>query len=346
MLFLLQDTQLEGSNLIYLGIFVGYVLANVLIPVLRQHFHCLEQTTCFSLAFGVCAALMLLAIALFILGKSSFIPTPNEDNTLALSCKCIGYAVVRKIQTRRQTKKDHWLDYADDKYDTQLIQDIKNTFRILLLLLPMPVYSTLIFQLGSSFLFQATKMNGNIGFMTILPDQIQFFNSVMILAAVPVLDKLCSSMARLKDMHKLEIAGLLNALAFVIAAFLQRGIDRTASKLATHGEAQVRVYNTCPCEINIKGLSGQGDAVSSLSSAYFGNVPHLNTTYKIHFKQACEHTVKYDNSYELEVTPNAVIGIWINFRIVPIHLKNYLVLFMAHFKEDTNKSIDTYPRVR
>ena len=36
-------------------------------------------------------------------------------------------------------KKDHWLDHAKNKYDSEFIQDIKDVMRVLLLYLPVPM---------------------------------------------------------------------------------------------------------------------------------------------------------------------------------------------------------------
>lgn len=49
------------------------------------------------------------------------------------------HAVVRKIE-HREEKHEHWLDFAVDKFDRQLIQDIKQVLRVLLLYVPIPVF--------------------------------------------------------------------------------------------------------------------------------------------------------------------------------------------------------------
>lgn len=49
------------------------------------------------------------------------------------------HAVVQKVKSKGE-KKEHWLDYASDKYDGQLISDIKATLKVLLLYIPIPVF--------------------------------------------------------------------------------------------------------------------------------------------------------------------------------------------------------------
>lgn len=37
-------------------------------------------------------------------------------------------------------KHDHWLDYASDKYDRQLIEDVKQVLSVIVVFMPMPVF--------------------------------------------------------------------------------------------------------------------------------------------------------------------------------------------------------------
>jgi len=50
------------------------------------------------------------------------------------------HALVRKGKLKKEEKREHWLDYADDKYDETLINDTKATLRVLFLYLPLPIF--------------------------------------------------------------------------------------------------------------------------------------------------------------------------------------------------------------
>lgn len=41
---------------------------------------------------------------------------------------------------RSKEKRKHWLDHADDKYDKNLIEDVKSLLRVLVLFIPLPVF--------------------------------------------------------------------------------------------------------------------------------------------------------------------------------------------------------------
>jgi hypothetical protein len=51
-------------------------------------------------------------------------------------------------------KKSHWLDYAEDKFDVELINDIKMLLRVLIYYLPIPMFFALYEQLGSRWTLQ------------------------------------------------------------------------------------------------------------------------------------------------------------------------------------------------
>ena len=64
-------------------------------------------------------------------------------------------------------KKEHWMDWAGDAYNAQLIQDIKAMFKVLFMFLPLPVFWSLFDQQGSRWVLQAGQMNGDAGQFTL-----------------------------------------------------------------------------------------------------------------------------------------------------------------------------------
>jgi dipeptide/tripeptide permease len=49
------------------------------------------------------------------------------------------HAIGRKFKNTEE-KHDHWLDFACDKFDNQLIKDIKQVLHVLVLYLPIPIF--------------------------------------------------------------------------------------------------------------------------------------------------------------------------------------------------------------
>jgi hypothetical protein len=64
----------------------------------------------------------------------------------------VQHAVSRKMKSKGESK-EHWLDYADDKFDASLISDIKAVMRVLTLYVPLPIFWTLFDQQVKLLLF-------------------------------------------------------------------------------------------------------------------------------------------------------------------------------------------------
>lgn len=79
---------------------------------------------------------------------------------------------------KSEGKVDHWLDRSEQKYGSKLVNDIKALLKVLVIYIPIPVFWALYDQQGSGWTFQAVRMDGNLGFYTILPDQMQVRHSV------------------------------------------------------------------------------------------------------------------------------------------------------------------------
>lgn len=95
-------------------------------------------------------------------------------------------AIKTKSKQKATNPKGHWLEYAEDKFGKKLVTETKILLNVLVLYLPLPVFWTLFDQQGSRWTFQATRMNGDLGFYTILPDQMQVVNPFLILAFIPL----------------------------------------------------------------------------------------------------------------------------------------------------------------
>lgn len=132
-------------------------------------------------------------------------------------------------------KRDHWLDHADDIYDNKLIEDIKISLRVLKLFIPLPIFWALYDQQGSQWTFQATRMDGQIGSFTLLPDQLQAVNPLLIIIFIPifetciypVFDKIHIINTPLK---KLVVGGFLASVAFVTAGIVEIKIEVITKK--------------------------------------------------------------------------------------------------------------------
>ena len=144
---------------------------------------------CYPLAFGVPAILMFIAVIMFIVGKPYFRVVPPKDGVVIKTFGCIFTALKNRITRNRPVGKypNHWLDWAREKYDRELLRDVKQILPLCVLLSPLPVFWALYDQQGSRWTIQALKMDGQIsGSFHIYPDMMQILNPVLILLLIPL----------------------------------------------------------------------------------------------------------------------------------------------------------------
>ena len=138
------------------------------------------------------------------------------------------YAIYKKVKLKG-VKKMHWLDYANDEYDTSLINDIKAALQVMILFIPLPIFWALFDQQGSRWTFQATRMNGEIGNFLLEPDQMQVFNPLLVLVFIPLFETcvypLMGKIGLRTPLRILSIGGFLASLSFVAAALVELELE-------------------------------------------------------------------------------------------------------------------------
>ena len=186
-----QTRQLQTFfSVFYFSINAGSLISTFITPIFRQDVPCFGDDTCYALAFGVPALLMLVATIILVVGNYTvgYTHKPPQGSILTQVFGSIGYALKQKLSTSE--KPDHWLDLAKTKYTPQLVEDVKIMLRVLVIFIPLPVFWALFDQQGSRWTFQATRMNGQVGSYIIKPDQMQLFNPAFILILIPLFDQI------------------------------------------------------------------------------------------------------------------------------------------------------------
>uniref|UniRef100_A0A673HSD2 Solute carrier family 15 member 1-like n=1 Tax=Sinocyclocheilus rhinocerous TaxID=307959 RepID=A0A673HSD2_9TELE len=247
-----QSRQLNTFfSVFYLCINAGSLLSTLITPVLRaQECGIHTQQQCYPLAFGVPAALMVVSLVVFISGSGMYIKTDPEGNIMWSVCKCIGFAIKNRFRHRssRYPKREHWMDWADEKYDKLLIAQIKIVLKVLFLYIPLPMFWTLFDQKGSRWTLQATTMTGDFGAFILQPDQMQTVNPILILTLVPIMDRLIFPLIQkcginFSPLKRMTVGMLFAAMAFVSAALVQIEIDKTLPNFPSSSESQLKVVN-------------------------------------------------------------------------------------------------------
>uniref|UniRef100_A0A8C6U2R8 Solute carrier family 15 member 2 n=1 Tax=Neogobius melanostomus TaxID=47308 RepID=A0A8C6U2R8_9GOBI len=206
-------------SVFYMSINAGSLMSTIITPILRSDVQCFGGD-CYALAFGVPAALMVVALVVFIGGSGMYKRNPPQGNVLLEVCKCIGYAISKRWKrSKHEEKKKHWLDWAEDKYSKRLIQEIKMVLRVLVLYIPLPMFWALFDQQGSRWTLQATRMNlAFVEFYHIM------LNALMILIFVPIFDLIIYPLfgcCKINASKEMATGMIFAALAFGAATWVE-----------------------------------------------------------------------------------------------------------------------------
>uniref|UniRef100_A0A914HDU5 Uncharacterized protein n=1 Tax=Globodera rostochiensis TaxID=31243 RepID=A0A914HDU5_GLORO len=233
-----QRQRTQFFSFFYFTINAGSLLAMGITPRLRT-IKCLGADHCFPLAFGIPGILMLVAFLTFLFGWRYYKITPaNKGNILWKVVRCISFALRRKMRNTccggkngRLRRPDHWLDYARPKFDEHLIAGVKSMLAITVLFIPIVFFWALYDQQGSTWVLQARRMDGRIGWFTILPDQVNTLNPLLVLILVPLFEAwlypTTNKMCKVTPLRKMAIGAILAAVAFCMAGFLQMKVNDT-----------------------------------------------------------------------------------------------------------------------
>ncbi|XP_057642449.1 solute carrier family 15 member 1 [Chionomys nivalis] len=252
-------------SIFYLAINAGSLISTIVTPILRvQECGIHTQQACYPLAFGVPAALMAVSLIVFVLGSGMYKKFKPQGNIMSKVAKCIGFAIKNRFRHRSKQfpKREHWLDWAKEKYDERLISQVKMVMKVMFLYIPLPMFW------GSRWTLQATTMSGKIGSMEIQPDQMQTVNAILIVIMVPIMDAvvypLIAKCFNFTSLKKMTVGMFLASMAFVAAAIVQVEIDKTLPVFATENQVQIKVLNIGNNNMNVY-LPGENVTLDQMS---------------------------------------------------------------------------------
>ncbi|NXF06907.1 S15A1 protein, partial [Smithornis capensis] len=252
-----EDQEEQRStffSFFYMSINAGSLLSTIVTPNLRAT-ECGIHTKqrCYPLAFGVPAVLMAVALIVFILGSKMYKKDKPQGNIMLEVSKCIGFAIKNRFRHRSKQfpKREHWLDWASEKYDKRLIAQTKMVLKVLFLYIPLPMFWALFDQQGSRWTLQATAMDGDFVVLNFFSSYVrlqQIVNPILIVIMVPVVDSVIYPLiAKCKinftPLKKMTVGMFLASMAFVAAALVQVQIDKTYPVFPAAGQTQIRLVN-------------------------------------------------------------------------------------------------------
>lgn len=239
-----------------IGIIVGFIVG----PAVKTYIACLGEQDCYLFSFSISFILSILALIIFLAGTKFYINNKPERNIALDIIKCSSYAFSHWIRERRANPQPHWLDHAEPKYGGELIKEIKQLGRMILIFTAVPLYEALYCQLDSEWLFQAARLDGRIGKFTIIPEYFYLMHPILGIILIPLLtrffDPFLERINMGKTFRRMIFGGLMTVLAFVAAGLLETTVKQTEPVVPKSKESQIRIYNSfdCSCFVTSSGI--------------------------------------------------------------------------------------------
>uniref|UniRef100_UPI00398E6652 solute carrier family 15 member 1-like n=1 Tax=Pristiophorus japonicus TaxID=55135 RepID=UPI00398E6652 len=249
----------------YFSMNLAALLAGIIIPILREDVQCFDAD-CYTLAFGVSAIAMLLALVIFGLGTSRYKIYPPTGNLFCKLLCATGSAIKNKFKWYRSKlkggTKEHWLDWADQKYERETINDAKRLYSVLALYPLLPMYWALYEQQGSRWTLQAQEMDRNVGSIRLKPDQLQSLNVLFVLLLLPLFEGVIYPQFEKRNLliqpvTRMSVGLVLAVIAFCITGIVQLQIQNWQVMPQPDGMTELKIFNGAPCQFNIDFLKNQ-----------------------------------------------------------------------------------------
>ncbi|NWW78690.1 S15A1 protein, partial [Climacteris rufus] len=362
-----EEQRSTFFSLFYLSINCGSLISTLLTPRLRAT-QCGIHTKqrCYPLAFGVPAILMAVSLIVFVSGSRMYKKVKPQGNVLLQVSKCIGFAIKNRFRHRSKEfpKREHWLDWASEKYDKRLIAQTKMVLKVLFLYIPLPMFWALYDQQGSRWTLQATTMNGDfvgyflfLFFFLINTFQTSFIvNSILIVIMVPAVDSLVypaikKCKVNFTPLKRITVGMFLASMAFVAATILQVQIDKTLPVFPAAGQTQIRLMNLgfTPATVQFDPQLETVNLTSRETTDYMtfetSKLQSLqiisqfvNKTEPLYVEQKKRYTLAFE-SFPTSIDSNLVLD---NVTSKPEEGKN-LIRFINNFPYPVNVTMDYKP---
>jgi POT family proton-dependent oligopeptide transporter len=204
----------------YWSINLGSAAAYTVIPQLRSEYGP-------SAAFALPGVFMAIALAVFWAGTRHYVMSPPSGPNPHGFLRVVADAA-RKLGTG--SPGQHWLDGARERHPAEAVEGAKAVFRIMGVFAAVTLFWALFDQKSSSWVIQARQLDPDVGFRTLLPEQLQAANPFLVMTLIPLftwgvfpfLERRGVSLAPLRKMT----AGMfVTVLSFAAAAVVQTLVD-------------------------------------------------------------------------------------------------------------------------
>jgi POT family proton-dependent oligopeptide transporter len=207
----------------YFSINTGSTLSTFFTPVIRS-------SVGYWAAFAVPAALLCFATFLFAIGYRGYThvpPTGIKNNVFLQLFRVIGSAIRNKYNGGSYSHRSvlHWIDRARADYSKQMVYDVKCVLRVCKVLLPLMVFWSLFDQHSTRWVFQAVRMDRQVGSYKFTPDQITTLNPLLVIFLVILFDRVIyrvvEKCVRPTPLRRIAVGFIFTSLSFIASAIVE-----------------------------------------------------------------------------------------------------------------------------
>lgn len=251
-----QQHSLERAyGWFYFSINSGAILGQFLIPKLLDWYGP-------SVAFAVPGLAMVLALAVYIAGRKLYVKLPPTGKDPSSFLKVM-------------VASGGNLDSVKGRFPEEAINGVRAALRIALVFALISVFWALFFQYGSSWVFQAEKMDLRLGEWTLNPAQLSTFNSLFVLTLIPVMNGVYASFERrgrkITPLQKMTAGMFIAVSCFLAAAAVEWAIAGGGKPHALWQAPQYFLLSLAEVLISVTGLEfAYTQAPKSMKSTIMG----------------------------------------------------------------------------
>ncbi|XP_068918153.1 peptide transporter family 1-like isoform X2 [Tenebrio molitor] len=303
---------------LYFFINLGASTGTLVFPEIAR-MQCYGHRNCYSVGFGLGTLLVAAIFVICFFGKRHFTILKPANNILIHWFSCVGYAIIQK---KNATENVHnWLDRSEEKYGRELVRDIKTSFRMLSVYLPLIFDWALDVLWVRAWILQGSFMDDELGNgYNIRPTQMLVSNPVLLLILIPlfclVVYPVCARYNLITTpLQRMGCGGMFIGVSFLIAGILSLIIESNVPILPSKGECHLRIYNPLNCTIKLSAppyvhnlqLESMGYKFINVSKVYDINIVNYQLS-------GCENLISVTSDSDFTVVEGETIGYFLSTR--------------------------------
>jgi len=218
-----QSLLSKAFGWFYFSVQVGSVFSTIVIPLVYHYYGP-------KWAFGIPGIFMALATLIFVSGSKNYTKMPpkgiKKDNFFVVHFYLLG------LLFQKKNPGETWKSLALLRFGEETVEGVEALWRVLSVLVFVPIFWAMWYQSLSEWVIQATKLNLNTGIpgFTVLAEQMQTLNPIFLLTGIPfftyvVYPWLERMGIKVSPLRKIGAGLLAVGLSFVVIALVQQKVD-------------------------------------------------------------------------------------------------------------------------